>query len=72
MFEHFFQRLRRTLHEPTLDPSPYWEWLENHPRLARADVAQLRTWYAEAHSDGKVPLARLHNLIVRTEMQVAQ
>jgi hypothetical protein len=72
MFEHFFQRLRRTLHQPTLDPSPYWEWLENHPRLARADVAQLRTWYAEAHSDGKVPLARLHNLIVRTEMQVAQ
>ena len=71
MFEHFFQRLRRTLREPTLDLSPYWDWLENNPRLARADVAQLRAWYADAYSDSKVPLMRLHNLIVRTEMQIA-
>ena len=71
MFEHFFLRLRRTLREPTLDPSPYWDWLENNPRLARADVAQLRAWYADAHSDTRVPLARLHNLIVRTERQIA-
>jgi hypothetical protein len=71
MFEHFFERLRRTLREPTLDPSPYWEWLENNPRLARADVAQLRTWYADAYSDTRVPLTRLHNLIVRIETQVA-
>jgi Domain of unknown function (DUF4350) len=71
MFEHFFLRLRRTLREPTLDPSPYWEWLENNPRLARADVAQLRSWYADAYSDTRVPLVRLHNLIVRTEMQIA-
>jgi len=71
MFEHFFLRLRRTLREPTLDPSPYWDWLENNPRLARADVAQLRAWYADAYSDHGVPLVRLHNLIVRTEMQIA-
>jgi hypothetical protein len=71
MFEHFFHRLRRTLREPTLDPSPYWDWLENNPRLARADVAQLRTWYADAYSDHRVPLTRLHNLIVRTERQIA-
>ena len=71
MFEHFFLRLRRTLREPTLDPSPYWEWLESNPRLAPADVAQLRAWYADAWSGRRVPLARLHNLIVRTEMQIA-
>ena len=71
MFEHFFARLRRTLREPTRDPSPYWEWLENNPRLTRADVAQLRAWYADAWSDTRVPLTRLHNLIVRTEMQVS-
>lgn len=71
MFEHFFQRLRRTLRTPTLDPAPYWDWLENNPRLARADVAQLRAWYAAAYSDERVPLTRLHNLIVRTEMQLA-
>jgi hypothetical protein len=71
MFKHFFLRLRRTLREPTLDPSPYWEWLENNPRLAPTDVAQLRVWYADAHGERRVPLARLHNLIVRTEMQIA-
>jgi hypothetical protein len=71
MFEHFFQRLARTLREPTLDPAPYWDWLESHPRLAREDVAQLRAWYADAYSDARVPLTRLHNLIVRTEMQLA-
>jgi hypothetical protein len=71
MFEHFFQRLRRMLRTPTLDPAPYWDWLENNPRLAREDVAQLRAWYADAYSDERVPLARLHNLIVHTEMQIA-
>lgn len=71
MFEHFFRRLRRTLREPSLDPSPYWEWLENNPRLIPADVAQLRAWYADAHSDRRVPLARLHNLMVSTEMKIA-
>jgi hypothetical protein len=71
MFEHFFMRLRRMLRETTLDPSAYWEWLENNPRLVRADVAQLRTWYADAYSNNKVPLTRLHNLIARTEMQIA-
>ena len=71
MFEHFFRRLQPTLREPTLDPSAYWEWLESNPRLARADVAQLREWYTAAWSDSRVPVARLHNLIVRTEMQIA-
>ena len=71
MYEHFFLRLRRSLREPTLDPSSCWEWLESNPRLEPADVAQLREWYAAAWSERRVPLARLHNLIVRTEMQIA-
>lgn len=71
MFEHFFAGLRRTLREPTLDPSPCWEWLEHNPRLARGDVAQLRAWYADAYSNHRVPLMRLHNLIVKTETQIA-
>jgi hypothetical protein len=71
MFEHFFRRLRRTLRAPTPDPAQYWEWLENNPRLARAEVAQLRAWYADAYSDQRVPLTRLHNLIVKTEKQIA-
>jgi hypothetical protein len=34
-------------------------------------VQQLKDWYAQAYSDRRVPLTRLHNLIVRTERQLA-
>jgi Domain of unknown function (DUF4350) len=72
MFEQFLQRLDRALGQPSAaDPAQRWRWLENHPRLARADVAQLRQWHAAAYADRRVPLVRLHNLIVRTERQLA-
>jgi hypothetical protein len=70
MFEHFFARLASRAHRAG-QAGPPWEWLEQQPRLALADVAQLREWYADAHSDRRVPLMRLHNLIVRTERQLA-
>jgi hypothetical protein len=69
MFELFFLRLRSSRRTP--DPAPPWEWLEHHPRVPRSDIAQLREWYAEAYSDRRVPLTRLHNLIVKTERQLA-
>jgi hypothetical protein len=71
MFEHFFAHLRALTRRPRQDAEPPWEWLEQHPRLAPEDVRQLREWYAGAYSDQRVPLARLHNLIVRTERQLA-
>jgi hypothetical protein len=49
-----------------------WEWLENNARLTRPDVKQLREWHDAARRDDRVPLIRLHNLIVRTERQLAQ
>jgi hypothetical protein len=70
LFEHFFARLATRAHRAA-NAGPPWEWLEQHPRLALADVAQLREWYADAYSDRRVPLLRLHNLIVRTERQLA-
>ncbi len=71
MFEHFFRRLQARRRSGTQAGSPPWQWLEQHPRLSRADVQQLREWYADAYSDRRVPLTRLHNLIVRTERQLA-
>jgi hypothetical protein len=53
------------------DGGPPWDWLENHPRLIAADVQQLRGWYTAAYSEQRVPLERLHNLIIRTERQLA-
>ena len=70
LFEHFFLRLQRRTHLSAAHGVP-WEWLESHPRLKRADVLQLREWYASAYSDQRVPLLRLHNLIVDTERQLA-
>lgn len=71
MFENFFQRLPPATRQPSTAPAPSWEWLQNHPRLARSDLTQLKAWYADAYSDRRVPLARLHNLIIRTERQLA-
>jgi len=71
MFELFFGRLRACARRGDGGPGPPWDWLERHPRLARADVQQLKDWYAQAYSDGRVPLTRLHNLIVSTERRLA-
>ena len=71
LFEHFFRRLATRTHRGAQGEGLPWEWLEHHPRLRRADVQQLRQWYAQAYSDRRVPLTRLHNLIVRTERQLA-
>jgi hypothetical protein len=71
LFENFFMRLSRSRRGAAHDPTPCWEWLENNPRLARADVVQLKDWYASAYSERRVPLTRLHNLIVKTERQLA-
>ena len=71
MFEHFFRRLSARTHRGAQGDGLPWEWLEHHPRLARADVRQLKDWYAQAYSDQRVPLTALHNLIVRTERQLA-
>jgi len=71
MFEHFFRRLSARSHRGAQGDGLPWEWLEHHPRLARADVQQLKDWYAQAYSDQRVPLTALHNLIVRTERRLA-
>jgi hypothetical protein len=70
LFEQFFLRLQR-LSGKSVAEGPPWEWLENHPRLSADDVRQLRTWYADAYSERRIPLERLHNLIVHTERRLA-
>ena len=70
MFEYFFRRLAARTHRGARGGALPWDWLEQHPRLARADVLQLKEWYTRAYSDERVPLTRLHNLIVRTERQL--
>jgi hypothetical protein len=57
MFEHFLRQ------HP-------WEALERHSRLAATDISQLRSWYADASGSRRVPLVRLHNLLVKIDRQL--
>jgi hypothetical protein len=68
MLGNFLLNIRHLLHDGgEAQDAALWQWLEQHPRLARADVAQLKAWYAQAWAGHNVPLVRLRNLIVRTE-----
>ena len=68
LFDNFFLGIRGVLQDGrSAEEAALWTWLEQHPRLAGADVAQLKSWYAQAYADQKVPLVRLRNLLVKTE-----
>jgi hypothetical protein len=71
MFERFLQRVGSAVGGDAAE-SRLWDWLENHPRLARAEVLRLREWRAAADANRRVPLMQLHNLIVRTERQLSK
>ena len=71
MFELFFARLSARLpHGGRAGPA--WQLLESSPRVRRAELQQLKDWYAAAYSDERVPLVRLHNLLIDTERRLAQ
>jgi Domain of unknown function (DUF4350) len=72
MFAQFLERIGSDVGRSGADAAALWEWLENHPRLTRADVRQLRQWYGAALANHRVPLMRLHNLMIRAERQLAQ
>ena len=56
MFDHFLK------HRP-------WDFLERQPRIAAADLAQLKAWYSQL-GISKVPLVRLHNLMIKINRQL--
>lgn len=69
LVEHFFQRVnQRTQRRGTAPP---WELLERQPRVASADLEQLKAWYADACAAKRVPLGRLYNLILRIDKVTA-
>ena len=72
LLEQFLQRVATATGAGAAEPARLWEWLENHPRLPRGNVQQLREWYVAAGANRDVPLIRLHNLVRHTERQLAQ
>ncbi|HTT43398.1 MAG TPA: DUF4350 domain-containing protein [Steroidobacteraceae bacterium] len=67
MLEHFLGRVGRQRAAGEQDEARLWDWLEHHPRLAHTEVLQLRRWYADARAERRVPLTRLHNLLISIE-----
>ena len=70
LFDHLFQRVRTYMLDLEDDTDP-WKYLERHPRVARADIEQLKVWYADARASRRVPLRKLQNVMVRIHRQIA-
>ncbi len=72
LLEQFLARLSGATGGSSGDTASLWHWLESHPCLTNGEARELRAWHAAACADRRVPLIRLHNLIVHTERQLAQ
>jgi hypothetical protein len=71
MLEHFLARVNRQRAAGPPGDASLWDWLEQHPRLRPAEVLQLRRWYEDARAEHRVPLTRLHNLLLSIEGRLA-
>ena len=47
-----------------------WRWLENHGAILPQELDQLKTWYADARSERKLPLVPLQNLLDSMEKRL--
>lgn len=70
LIDNFFRRISARAPDRRAPGAP-WDVLERHPRIAAADLDQLKTWYADAYASRRVPLERLQELIVRLDRQMA-
>jgi len=70
LFDHLFLRVRTYMLDIEDNTDP-WSYLERHPRVARADIEQLKAWYADARASRRVPLRQLQNVMVRIHRQIA-
>jgi hypothetical protein len=67
LFDHFFDDVSRAARGSTGTVNPergdLWRWLEGHAALLPQELDQLKTWYADAHAERKLPLVPLQNLL---------
>jgi Domain of unknown function (DUF4350) len=67
LFDHFFDGVARAARGATGAMHPergdLWQWLERHAAILPQELDQLKTWYADAHAERKLPLVPLQNLL---------
>ena len=72
IFELFFRRLYERAPRVREEDGLPWSYLERHPQIAATELRQLQAWYADTCASRRVPLAALHNLVVRIDERLAQ
>jgi hypothetical protein len=65
LFGQFFRRIAERLPPGRAKGNPPWELLDGQPGITSTELRQLRGWYADACATRRVPLGRLHNLILK-------
>ena len=74
LFDHFFDRIARaargTGNTSTPERGELWQWLERHAAILPQELDQLKTWYADAHAERRLPLVPLQNLLDKLERRL--
>jgi hypothetical protein len=66
LFDHFFAgvaRAARRTGDAGAERGELWQWLERHAAIRPQELDRLKTWYADAHAERKIPLVPLQNLL---------
>jgi hypothetical protein len=69
LFDHFFQSLGHS-YPGGGGGRAAWDLLEGHAGVAAADLQQLKAWHAAAVAARKVPLERLHNVMLKIKARL--
>jgi hypothetical protein len=73
LFDQFFARVARTARrsgDPRTERGDLWQWLERHAAIRPQELDRLKTWYADAHAERKLPLVPLQNLLDTLESRL--
>jgi hypothetical protein len=74
LFDHFFNAVARAARGATGAVTPergeLWHWLEHHAAILPQELDTLKTWYADAHAERKLPLVQLRNLLDSLEKRL--
>jgi hypothetical protein len=72
LFDQFFARVARNARRggQTTERGDLWQWLERHAAIRPQELDRLKTWYADAHAERKLPLVPLQNLLDTLESRL--
>jgi len=72
LFDQFFVGVARAARSGKNAPErgELWTWLERHAAILPQELDQLKGWYADAHSERRVALVPLQNLLDQLERRL--